>query len=79
MMPTRYLSTSFKGLYAALLILTIEPLLLAINALPKSLLIPTETRFLRWFGYITPAKLTLTETTCPELWALNLLTSVAVA
>ena len=35
-----------------LLILTIEPLLLAINALTKSLLIPTETRILRWFGYI---------------------------
>ncbi|HEA14870.1 MAG TPA: hypothetical protein ENH88_00150, partial [Pseudoalteromonas prydzensis] len=38
--------------YTALLILTIEPLLLAINALPKSLLIPTETRILGWFGYI---------------------------
>jgi len=34
------------------LILTIEPLLFVINALPKSLLIPTETRILRWFGYI---------------------------
>ncbi|OUS71720.1 hypothetical protein B5G52_09975 [Pseudoalteromonas sp. A601] len=33
------------------MILTIEPLLFAINALPKSLLIPTETRILRWFGY----------------------------
>ncbi|PHN90216.1 hypothetical protein CSC79_08065 [Pseudoalteromonas sp. 3D05] len=33
------------------MILTIEPLLLAINALPISLLIPTETRILRWFGY----------------------------
>jgi hypothetical protein len=33
------------------LILIIEPLLFAINALPKSLLIPTETRILRWFGY----------------------------
>jgi len=41
-----------KAIYTALLILTIEPLLLAINALPKSLLIPTETRILRWFGYI---------------------------
>ncbi|TMO46618.1 hypothetical protein CWC25_03470 [Pseudoalteromonas sp. S4389] len=41
-----------KAIYTALLILTIEPLLLAINALPKSLLIPTETRSLRWFGYI---------------------------
>ncbi|WP_304638262.1 hypothetical protein, partial [Pseudoalteromonas sp.] len=40
-----------KAIYTALLILTIEPLLLAINALPKSLLIPTETRILRWFGY----------------------------
>ncbi|MDP2635289.1 hypothetical protein [Pseudoalteromonas sp. 3D05] len=30
-----------KAIYTALLILTIEPLLLAINALPKSLLIPT--------------------------------------
>ncbi|PHN90196.1 hypothetical protein CSC79_07965 [Pseudoalteromonas sp. 3D05] len=36
-----------KAIYTALLILTIEPLLLAINALPKSLLIPTETRILR--------------------------------
>jgi hypothetical protein len=34
------------------LILTIEPLLFAINALPKSLLIPTETFIFRWFGYI---------------------------
>ena len=41
-----------KAIYTALLILTIEPLLFAINALPKSLLIPTETRILRWFGYI---------------------------
>ncbi|AXV66883.1 hypothetical protein D0907_14145 [Pseudoalteromonas lipolytica] len=40
-----------KAIYTALLILTIEPLLLAINVLPKSLLIPTETRILRWFGY----------------------------
>ncbi|TGE84280.1 hypothetical protein C7Y70_07415 [Pseudoalteromonas sp. KS88] len=40
-----------KAIYTALLILTIEPLLLAINALPKSLLIPTETRILRWFRY----------------------------
>ncbi|RZD23164.1 hypothetical protein EVU92_14445 [Pseudoalteromonas sp. MEBiC 03485] len=42
-----------KAIYTALLILAIEPLLLAINALPKSLLIPTETRTLRWFGYIS--------------------------
>ena len=42
-----------KAIYTALLILTIEPLLLAINALPKSLLIPTEARILRWFGYIS--------------------------
>ncbi|PHN88457.1 hypothetical protein CSC79_17935 [Pseudoalteromonas sp. 3D05] len=41
-----------KTIYTALLILTIEPLLFAINALPKSLLTPTETRILRWFGYI---------------------------
>ncbi|TMO34458.1 hypothetical protein CWC26_17925 [Pseudoalteromonas sp. S4488] len=40
------------------MILIIEPLLLAINALPKSLLIPTETRILRWFGYIEPSFLT---------------------
>ncbi|KPM81837.1 hypothetical protein AOG27_17335 [Pseudoalteromonas lipolytica] len=45
-----------KAIYTALLILTIEPLLLAINALPKSLLIPTETRTLRWFGYIHELK-----------------------
>ncbi|MEM5550883.1 hypothetical protein WNY63_09090 [Pseudoalteromonas neustonica] len=32
------------AIYTALLILTIEPLLFAINALPKSLLIPTETQ-----------------------------------
>ncbi|TMP46061.1 hypothetical protein CWB79_01325 [Pseudoalteromonas sp. S1649] len=38
-------------MYTALLILTIEPLLFAINALPKSLLIPTETHILRWLGY----------------------------
>jgi len=38
------------------LILTIEPLLLAINALPKSLLIPTETRILRLFGYVIMVK-----------------------
>ncbi|KPM81362.1 MULTISPECIES: hypothetical protein [unclassified Pseudoalteromonas] len=44
-----------KAIYTALLILTIEPLLLAINALPKSLLIPTETRTLKWFGYIKPS------------------------
>ena len=42
-----------KAIYTALLILTIEPLLLAINALPKSLLTPTETRTLRWFGYMS--------------------------
>ncbi|MFQ3205039.1 MAG: hypothetical protein ACI87I_001070 [Pseudoalteromonas tetraodonis] len=40
-----------KAIYTALLILIIEPLLFAINALPKLLLIPTETRILRWFGY----------------------------
>jgi hypothetical protein len=40
-----------KAIYTALLILPIEPLLFAINALPKSLLIPTETRILGWFGY----------------------------
>ncbi|TMN71962.1 hypothetical protein CWB85_08870 [Pseudoalteromonas sp. S1727] len=40
-----------KAIYTALLILTIEPLLFAINALPKSLLNPTETHNLRWFGY----------------------------
>ncbi|PKG66738.1 hypothetical protein CXF64_03280 [Pseudoalteromonas sp. GutCa3] len=34
------------------MILTIEPLLLSINALPKSLLIPTETRIMGSFGYI---------------------------
>ncbi|TMO45491.1 hypothetical protein CWC25_06035 [Pseudoalteromonas sp. S4389] len=39
---------ALKAIYTALLIL----LLLAINALPKSLLIPTETRTLRWFGYL---------------------------
>ncbi|OUS74233.1 hypothetical protein B5G52_02485 [Pseudoalteromonas sp. A601] len=39
------------------MILTIEPLLLAINALPKSLLIPTETRTLRWLGYRVLEKL----------------------
>ena len=43
---------ALKAIYTALLILTIEPLLLAINALPKSLLIPTETRILRLFGYL---------------------------
>ncbi len=37
------------------LILIVEPLLLAVNALPKSLLIPTKTRILRWFGYFTYA------------------------
>ena len=41
-----------KAIDTALLILTIESLFLAINALPKSLLIPTETQILRWFGYI---------------------------
>ena len=41
-----------KAINTALLILAIKPLLLAINALPKSFLIPTETRILRWFGYI---------------------------
>ncbi|TGE83850.1 hypothetical protein C7Y70_09285 [Pseudoalteromonas sp. KS88] len=41
-----------KAFDTALLILTIEPLFLAINALPESLLIPTETQILRWFGYI---------------------------
>ena len=41
----------FKAIDTALFILTIEPLLFAINALPKSLLIPTETQILRWFGY----------------------------
>ncbi|ATD04407.1 hypothetical protein PTET_a3178 [Pseudoalteromonas tetraodonis] len=40
-----------KAIYTALLILIIEPLLFAINALPKSLLIPTETRILSWFKY----------------------------
>ena len=40
-----------KAIDTALLILAIEPLLLSINALPKSLLIPTETQILRWFGY----------------------------
>ncbi|MAD04099.1 MAG: hypothetical protein CMK65_10825 [Pseudoalteromonas sp.] len=41
-----------KAIYTALLILTIEHLLLAINALPKPLLFPTETRILRLFGYL---------------------------
>jgi|UPI00051A7984 hypothetical protein len=41
----------FKAIDTALLILTIEPLLFSINALAKSLLIPTETQVLRWFGY----------------------------
>ena len=50
--PNALLWVGLKAIYTALLILTIEPLLLAINALPKSLLIPTETRILRWFGYI---------------------------
>ncbi|WP_350654133.1 hypothetical protein [Pseudoalteromonas sp. D48-MNA-CIBAN-0056] len=36
-----------KAIDTALLILAIEPLLLAINALPKSLLIPTETLIFR--------------------------------
>ncbi|PHN88764.1 hypothetical protein CSC79_16665 [Pseudoalteromonas sp. 3D05] len=40
-----------KAIYTALLILTIEPLLFAINALHKSLLIPTDIRILRWLGY----------------------------
>ncbi|TMP71133.1 hypothetical protein CWB76_07635 [Pseudoalteromonas sp. S1609] len=40
-----------KAIYTALLILIIEPLFFAINVLLKSLLIPTETRILRWFGY----------------------------
>ncbi|TMO05625.1 hypothetical protein CWB60_12595 [Pseudoalteromonas sp. S327] len=40
-----------KAIDTALLILAIEPLLFAINALPKSLLTPTETQILRWFGY----------------------------
>ncbi|TGE84340.1 hypothetical protein C7Y70_07045 [Pseudoalteromonas sp. KS88] len=44
-----------KGL-VALLILTIEPLFLAINALPKSLLTPTGTRILRRLGYTIIAK-----------------------
>ncbi|ATC91867.1 hypothetical protein PISS_a3152 [Pseudoalteromonas issachenkonii] len=34
-----------KAIYTALLILIIEPLLFAINALPKSLLIPTTLAF----------------------------------
>ncbi|TMO45825.1 hypothetical protein CWC25_05345 [Pseudoalteromonas sp. S4389] len=34
------------------MVLTIEHLLLLINALPKSLLIPTETSILRLFGYL---------------------------
>ena len=51
-MPVSAQRVGLKAIYTALLILTIEPLLLAINALPKSLLIPTETRTLRWFGYI---------------------------
>ncbi len=50
-MPVSAQRVGLKAIYTALLILTIEPLLLAINALPKSLLIPTETRTLRWFGY----------------------------
>ena len=51
-MPVSAQRVGLKAIYTALLILTIEPLLLAINALPKSLLIPTETRTLRWFGYL---------------------------
>ena len=51
-MPVSAQRVGLKAIYTALLILTIEPLLLAINALPKSLLIPTETRILRWFEYI---------------------------
>ena len=51
-MPVSAQRVGLKAIYTALLILTIEPLLLAINALAKSLLIPTETRTLRWFGYI---------------------------
>jgi len=51
MPPVKRPRVGLKAIYTALLILIIEPLLFAINALPKSLLIPTETRILRWFGY----------------------------
>lgn len=40
-----------KAIYATLLILAIEPLSLAINAWPNSLLIPTGTRIFRWLEY----------------------------
>jgi len=50
--PVSAQRVGLKAIYTALLILTIEPLLLAINALPNSLLIPTETRTLSWLWYI---------------------------
>ncbi|WP_394192993.1 hypothetical protein [Pseudoalteromonas atlantica] len=40
--PCETPSGLLKAIYTALVILTIEPLLLAINALPKPLLIATE-------------------------------------